>query len=412
MVTPHFEQAQLEYARYAVSPHFLQVIQTLHKTGQLSRTDLANELGYSRALVSGIVKDLLAHNVIREIGDAASTGGRRARLLDFNSAFAYVVGVDIGATSVDIGVANFRGEIVERHHDAIDVFDGPEPILTHVVRLIQQLLAKAKIAPGDVDALGIGVPGPVDFEKGVLIAPPIMPGWENYPIRQFLRKTFPQAAVVVDNDVNVMALGEMRYGSGTAVDNFIFVKVGTGIGAGIVVARTIYRGSDGCAGDIGHIMVMRDGPVCHCGNIGCIEAMASGMAIAQRATEAARNNTSAILASYLTAGSAQITAKEVGLAAQQGDRVALDIIKSSGSLLGDVLAGLVNFFNPRMIIIGGGVSKIGNQYLASIRRAILKRSLSLSTRHLQINYSPIVDEVGLRGALELARDHLFVEVAK
>lgn len=383
------------------------VIEAIRLTGALSRTALARQLGYSRPSISGIVKDLLAQGILVEGKAVASTGGRRATNLNFSRALGYVFGVDLGATSVDIALANFRGELLQRRALALDVRDGPEPVLATIVQLTQAMIEAHDIPPDKVLSVGIGVPGPVDFAKGVLIMPPIMPGWEHYPIRQTIRARFPAATVVVDNDVNTMAIGELRSGAGQGVENFIFVKIGTGIGAGIIARGMIYRGRDGCAGDIGHIQADRNGPVCHCGNTGCLEAMASGSAIARRAMEAAQAGRSPILSAYLQQADT-LTAEYVGMAAQAGDRVAMTIIKESGTLIGSVLASVVNFFNPSLILIGGGVAQIGNQFLANIRRSILSRSLPLATEQLTINYSAMGHDAGITGAIALALEHIFI----
>jgi glucokinase-like ROK family protein len=269
-----------------------------------------------------------------------------------------------------------------------------------------QKLDHLSIAADRVYAFGIGVPGPVEFSTGLLIAPPIMPGWEAYPIRSYLKETFPAAVVIVDNDVNVMALGELREGAGVEEANFIFIKIGTGIGAGIVTGGEIYRGSNGSAGDIGHICADPAGPVCHCGNIGCLEAIAAGPPIAARGMEAARRGESAILSKRLEANGI-LTAQDIGAAAAEGDPAANELIQESGRIIGEVLASLVNFYNPSLILIGGGVSNIGHQFLASIRRGVLHRSLPLSTRHLRIDTSPMGADAGITGAITLALEHVF-----
>jgi predicted NBD/HSP70 family sugar kinase len=212
--------------------------------------------------------------------------------------------------------------------------------------------------------------------------------------------------VVVDNDVNIMALGEQRVGDGTGVDHFIFVKIGTGIGAGIISNGKIHRGSDGSAGDIGHICVDKEGPLCACGNRGCLEAISAGPAIASRALEAARNGSSPLLRlAWETNGG--LRPEDVNVACREGDQAALDIIRESGQMIGDVLASLVNFFNPSHIFIGGGIANFGNHLLVAIRRAVLHRSLPLATTHLSIKFSRVGSNVGVMGAISLALDYLF-----
>jgi glucokinase-like ROK family protein len=385
-----------------------EIAQYIRKYGPLSRNTLASFAGYSRAKVTSLVNTLLESGLLKEVGDGDSHGGRRPRLLNFNDALGYVAGVDIGATSLDIAVADLTGKVISTGSTAADVRHGPEHVLRSVTEGIQAMLAEREIASERLFGIGIGVPGPVEFSSGLLIAPPIMPGWEAFPIRDFMMMDFPNALVIVDNDVNVMALGELRAGAGREVENFLFIKIGTGIGCGIVCQSEIYRGSSGCAGDIGHICVDKQGPICHCGNQGCLEAMAAGPPIAKRAIAAAQNSESATLIRQMDASGGTLTAEDVGIAATHGDRASLEIIQDSGRMIGDVLAGLVNFFNPSLILIGGGVSKIGFQFLTAIRREVLNRSLPLSTQHLEIQYSAMTDVAGTTGAIHLALDHVFV----
>jgi predicted NBD/HSP70 family sugar kinase len=235
-----------------------------------------------------------------------------------------------------------------------------------------------------------------------------MPGWENFPIRDFFKDQFPSAYVVVDNDVNIMALGEQRAGDGVGIDHFIFVKIGTGIGAGIISNGRIHRGSDGCAGDIGHICIDKEGPLCACGNKGCLEAMAAGPSIMARAMEAAQNGSSPSLSQMRASNGGLLRPEDVNVACRQGDQAALDIIRASGRMVGDVLASLVNFFNPSHIFIGGGIANFGNHLLVAIRRAVLHRSLPLATTHLSITFSTMGSDAGITGAIALALDYLFV----
>ena len=265
--------------------------------------------------------------------------------------------------------------------------------------------------PNTLRGIGIGVPGPVDFSNGMVVSPPIMPGWDRYPVIQTVQQWFPSANVVIDNDVNVMALGELNQGAGQGVDNLIFVKIGTGIGAGIISHGKIYRGASGCAGDIGHISISKTGPLCSCGNKGCLEALAGGPAIAERALSAAQAGNSPILLKYYQQNGEKLTAEDVGNAAREGDPLSIEIIRESGQMVGDVLASLVNFYNPDMIVIGGGLSNLGNLLLSSIRQAVLNRSLPLATRNLDIVFSSICEDAGVIGAVNLAMDYIFTVAA-
>ncbi len=391
-----------------ITPQQAQIIAALRQSDSVSRTDISRVTRWSRPKVTAEVGKLIHRGFLMEVGEGDSQGGRRPRLLKFNDQLGYTFGIDIGATSMDLALADLNAQVLARDSGPADVRDEPGVLLAEVKRRMLEMLKRQNLRPDQILGIGVGVPGPVDFAKGVLVAPPLMPAWENFSIRDFFRHAFPCAFVSVDNDVNIMALGELRSGAGLGVDNFIFVKIGTGIGAGIVCNGLVHRGSSGSAGDIGHICADRNGPICRCGNIGCLEMMAAGPAVAQRATEAAHNGSSPILVKKLKANGGTLRSEDVGAAAREGDRSAIEIIQSSGQMIGDVLAGLVNFFNPSLILVGGGVSNIGNQLLASIRQAVLRRSTALATRELVISYSPMGSEAGVTGAIHLALEHLFV----
>ena len=391
-----------------VSAPEAQIIAALRKHDTISRTDIARLTGWSRPKVTAEVGKLAKRGLLIESGEGASQGGRRPRLLRFNHQLGYIVGVDIGATSMDLAVADLNAQVLARDCGPADVRDEPRALLGEVKRRVLALLAKQDIRPERVLGVGVGVPGPVDFLKGILVAPPLMPAWEGFSIRGYFHPIFPSAFISVDNDVNIMALGELKSGAGMGQEDFIFIKIGTGIGAGIVCNSVIHRGHNGSAGDIGHICADHNGPICRCGNVGCLEALAAGPAIADRALAAAQNGSSPILAQKLAANHGVLRAEDVAAAMREGDRASIEIVQRSGQFIGDVLSGLVNFFNPSMILVGGGVANIGNQLLASIRQAVLYRSTALATRELVVSYSPMSSEAGVTGAIHLALEHLFV----
>ena len=385
----------------------VEVMRALRRQGRISRSEISRITGWSKAKASQEIRSLVDKGYLVEVGEGVSQGGRKPRLLRINNQLGYIAGIDIGATSLDIALADVTGLIVQRCSEVTDVKLRPESVFGRCSELLLEILQKQGATPDQVLGIGVGVPGPVDFARGVLVAPPLMPEWENFPIRDFFKKTFLSAFVVVDNDVNIMALGEQRAGDGMSIDHFIFVKIGTGIGAGIISNGKIHRGSDGSAGDIGHICVDKNGPLCACGNKGCLEAMSAGPAIASRAMDAIRNGASPTLRLMRESNGGVIRPEDVNAACREGDQAALDIIRASGQMVGDVLASLVNFFNPSHIFIGGGIANFGNHLLVAIRRAVLHRSLPLATTHLSIKYSSMGSDAGVTGAIALALDYLF-----
>jgi glucokinase-like ROK family protein len=385
----------------------VEIMRALRMQGRISRSEISNITGWSKAKATQEIRNLVNKGYLVEIGEGVSKGGRRPRLLRINNQLGYIAGIDIGATSLDVALADVSGLILQRRSELTDVKLSPESVLGRCINFLLELIQAQRVNPNQILGIGIGVPGPVDFARGVLVAPPLMPEWENFPIRDFFKKTFVSAFVVVDNDVNIMALGEQRAGDGAGIDHFIFIKIGTGIGAGIISNGKIHRGSDGSAGDIGHICVDKNGPLCACGNRGCLEAMAAGPAIASKAMEATRNGSSPTLSQNRESRDGIIRPEDVNAACREGDQAALDIIRDSGQMIGDVLASLVNFFNPSHIFIGGGIANFGNHLLVAIRKAVLHRSLPLATTHLSIKFSRMGSNSGVTGAISMALDYLF-----
>ncbi|MEV0716972.1 ROK family protein, partial [Asanoa sp. NPDC050611] len=367
----------------AVEPLHLRLLRLLRDNGAVSRAELADRLEMPRPRLLAELERLVSLGYVAEAGLAASRGGRRSTLVELSPKLRFAA-VDLGASSIDVEVVNGRLEQVAAYAEPADIRSGPKGILLRV----NELLHKAKVdgAYERLDAVGIGVPGPVSFRDGVPVSPPIMPGWDRFPVRELLTREHGCPAVV-DNDVNIMAIGERHGGVAHSVDDFLFVKIGTGIGCGIYLGGEVYRGTDGCAGDIGHIQVDSHGPMCSCGNVGCLEALFSGAAIAKDATAAARAGGSPALAERLAANGV-VTAVDVAEGAIEGDVVCIRLIRDGGRRVGGVLAGLVSFANPSMIVIGGGLAQLGHILLAEIRSVVYRRSLPL---------------VGIRDTVEQAR---------
>jgi predicted NBD/HSP70 family sugar kinase len=434
---------------------YLRILRLLRDQGPVSRAELGDRLGLTRPRLLAEVDRLAATGLIAEAGMAASRGGRRSTLVELHPELRFAA-VDLGASSIDVEVVNGRLEPLVAYQEPADIRSGPKVILQRV----NELLAKARTEGvyERLDGVGIGVPGPVSFRDGVPVSPPIMPGWDRYPVREVLAREHGCPAVV-DNDVNIMAIGERHGGVAHSVDDFLFVKIGTGIGCGIHLAGSVYRGVDGCAGDIGHIQVDAAGPVCSCGNTGCLEAVFSGSALARDALAAARSGESPALAERLAdrrhgadrqasdrqasdrqaadrqaadrqaadrhqgraagrvagqgdaAGPAGITARDVADGAAEGDVTCIRLIRDGGRRLGGVLATLVSFANPSMIVIGGGLAQLGHVLLAEIRSVVYRRSLPLATGNLPVVLSELGGRAGVTGAAVLASDAAFEQAA-
>jgi glucokinase-like ROK family protein len=371
-----------------------------------SRSELVQRTGLGRAIVAQRVGELMERGLVLEGDIGPSTGGRPPRHLRFRGDAGHVLVADLGATSVGVALTDLGGRILGHYAEPADVAAGPEPVLRRVEELFGELQRTTRSIPGPVWGVGLGVPGPVEFASGRPISPPIMPGWDGYPIRERFAARF-DAPVWVDNDVNVLALGEWRSGIAQGHDNVVVIKIGTGIGAGIISDGRLHRGAQGSAGDVGHIQVVDDAAVvCRCGNIGCLEALAGGAALGRHGEAAALEGRSARLRLALDEHGG-LTAEDVARAAAFGDPVAVDLLQSAGRRVGHMLASVVNFFNPSLIIIGGGVAQSGDQLLASIRETVYRRSLPLATRELLIQRSSLGLLGGVIGTSALVVDQLF-----
>nr|WP_274613915.1 ROK family protein [Streptomonospora nanhaiensis] len=301
-----------------------------------------------------------------------------------------VVGVDLGATHCRVALMDIGGTLLADREDPLRITEGPEAVLRHIDERMHELLAQAGRPLAAVKAIGIGVPGPVEFATGRPVNPPIMPGWHEFPIPDYFTSRY-DLEVLVDNDVNALALGEVRHGS-TAADNLLFVKVGTGIGCGIIAGGRLHRGAQGAAGDIGHIRVPgADTAACRCGNTGCLEAVAGGAALAARLAEA---------------GVPAADGRAVVDLVSSGDPLAVRLVREAGRDIGDVLAGLVNFFNPEAIVVGGVMAAAHEHLLAGVREVIYQRSLPLATHRLTVVPTEAGEAGGALGAGRLAIDHI------
>ena len=383
------------------------VLENIRLGQSRSRAEVVHHTELGRGVVAQRVAELIEFGLVEDTELAESTGGRPARRLLLRGDAGIILVADIGATSVDVALTDLAGRVLASHAEAADVGDGPDVVLGRVEELFERLLEESSgHANGAAWGIGIGVPGPVEFATGRPVSPPIMPGWNGYPVRERFVERYG-VPVWVDNDVNIMALGEWRSGAARYHANIVFVKIGSGIGAGVIADGYLHRGARGSAGDVGHIQSTDDRSViCRCGNVGCLEALAGGHALAREAVAAASDGRSAYLAGVLAANGT-VDAQDVADGATRGDVLCQELLTRSGHLVGAMLAGVVNFFNPSLIVIGGGVANAGDQLLAAVREAVYRRSLPLATRDLLILPSALGALTGSIGAAAMLADELF-----
>ncbi|AMB39319.1 MULTISPECIES: ROK family transcriptional regulator [Paenarthrobacter] len=355
-----------------------------------TRAELALTTGLARSTVASRIDALISSGLVGPAGEASSSGGRPPSRFAFNPAARVVLAVDVGATHVIVAVTDLGGKILAEQRLKQDVSDGPDIVLGRVIAAGKELLAEAGREMGDLAGMGIGLPGPVEHDTGRPVKPPIMPGWDGFDVVPYVQRSLP-VPVLVDNDVNIMALGE-RTAYWPEHENFLFIKVATGIGAGIISSGELQRGANGTAGDLGHVRVPRgDEVLCRCGNYGCLEALASGPAVARQLHELG-----------LDASTGADVLRLVG----EGNLQAIQALRQAGRDVGDVLATVVNLLNPSMIVIGGSVGEAGEHLVAGIREVVYRRSLPLATTHLRIGISMAGDRAAILGASQMVTQYV------
>ena len=382
----------------------LQILELVRSGKALTRPDLARSSSLGRVVVNRRLEQLIDLDLIVEGDVLAVPRGRSPRGLQFNKMHGRVLCADIGASGMFVGLANLAGDILDRIYVAHEVSVGPDKTLEVLSAEFDKLLTACESFEVRTWGIGVGIPGPVEFSSGRAVSPPIMPGWNEYDIRKFLQARYG-VPVWIDNDVNVMALGELRAGAAAGYDDVVVVKISTGIGAGLISNGAIHRGAQGSAGDIGHVKVSDDPSIiCRCGNAGCLESLASGWALARRGHDLAASGESPYLAGR--EAMRPIAPADVVAGAVSGDRSCVTLMTDSARLVGDMLARVVNFYNPGLILLGGQLP-LGDAYLATVRNIVYSRSLPLATRELVIAKVALGEGAALRGAASLALDEIF-----
>jgi len=355
-----------------------------------TRAELAAITGLARSTIATRIEILMQLGLVAPFGDAISTGGRPPSQFALNAAGRIVIAADLGASHSTVALSDLNGSLIAEHREALDIASGPVPVLTRMVETANRLLDESGRSLADVISVGIGLPGPVEFSTGRPSNPPIMPGWDAFDVPAWVHEHFA-VPVLVDNDVNIMALGEQALFF-PEVEHIVFIKVATGIGAGVISGGQLQRGARGIAGDIGHVRVERGaGIACPCGNMGCLEAIAAGPAIAT----ALRSRNLEVR-----------TSKEVLELVKQGNTEAIQAVRQAGRDIGEVLTACISLINPAVVVIGGSVAQAGEHLLAGVREVVYTRSTPLATQNLSIVQSRAGENAAIIGAATLSIQHV------
>ena len=380
-----------EAQKFAPKPNGAGEMFQLFRDGEThTRAELTALTGQSRSTIAARLEMLTTLGLIGPAGEANSTGGRPPAVFAFTPAVKLVLAIDQGVTHMGVAVTDLAANVLAEHYEPSDIAAGPDRVLPRIVEVGKKLIAESGRPLTDLAAVGIGLPGPVDHSTGRPINPPIMPGWDDIDVPGILGDKL-NAPVLVDNDVNIMALGEHAKAY-PDVDHLLFIKLATGIGAGVIMDGELRRGARGAAGDLGHVAVIGgEERLCRCGNYGCLEALASGMALVDDLGKT---------------DLAVTDLRDVVEAVRRGDLTASGAVRDAGRQIGEVLATCVSLFNPTLIVIGGIMSEAGNHLLAGIREVVYRRSLPLATQQLRIATTEMGSRAGIYGASVMAAEQV------
>ena len=312
----------------------------------------------------------------------------------------YVIGVDLGGTKILTAVADLEGNILAKSRLETKAEEGQQAVIARIIKSIEDVLAQLELNKKAIAGVGVGCPGPLNAEEGVIYHAPNL-DWKQVRIKDILEDELG-LPVWIENDANAAALGEKWFGAGQGVDNLIYITISTGIGGGIIINRQLYRGANCSAGEIGHLTINPQAAIqCNCGNLGCWESLASGTALARLAKEAVRAGRDTLIAQS-TAEIEDIDGQVVTEAAAAGDQVAQELVKEVTNYLGIGIANLINLFNPELIVLGGGVIEAGEIIVGPIKETVTWRALESSTAAVEILVSELKEEVGVVGAVAKA----------
>jgi len=312
-----------------------------------------------------------------------------------------VLAIDLGGTKIITALISNKGQVMAREYHLTLADEGPQSVIKRILFAINHLLGLSNIDSSQLDSISIAAAGAIDFDKGLITSSPNLPGWNDIPLRDTVRRKYKVNTLLI-NDANAAALGEHHFGAGKGVNNLILLTLGTGIGGGIIINGRLYSGSCGSAGEIGHTTIDVNGPRCSCGNIGCLEMLASGRAVAKEALRRIRQGERSSLTEIVEGNIENITAEKVSIAAQGGDSLAVEVVLRAATYLGVGMVNLVNIFNPEMIIVGGGMAKMGDLLLNPARQVVRERAFQLSAGAVRIVPAQLGDNAGVLGAAVFA----------
>lgn len=382
----------------------VEILRLARLHGSISRSQIAETSGASPFLVAKLCDRLLDAGFITEAGQGDSTGGRRPTLLTLKPGLGRLIGVHLGTVNARIAMTDFQGNLIDYVKERSRAGEGPKVALDALLDMMERMMQKAGLGYADIDGLGLGISGVLDRSTGVTLFWPKLPSWINVPVKKILEERY-SGVVGLEDTSRTQSLAEHRLGGASSAKHFIYIAVGVGIGASLFLNGQIYSGSEGFAGEFGHITVSETGPVCSCGNRGCLETMVSASALIRRARHGLASGLSNTLAQLVDGDARNISVEMLGQAAREGDRFSQRLLSEAGTYLGRGIIGLINLLNPELIVIGGGVATaVGDLILPEIERVVRDRAMVQGARHVQIRISTLGEKDWAIGSTLLVAD--------
>jgi len=388
----------------SVQTHLLRVLSLIYRHERISRTKLAANTGYSSFLISKLTERLLKDDFIHEMGAGESSGGRPPTLLSINPGIGHLVGVHMGTINLRLAVTDMCGRVLAYKIEKSLVDKGPDDALNHLLEAIFDLLKEAKISRHKLSGVGMGISGLLDRARGITLSWPKVSSWANVPVRSFLEDNLG-TFVEVDDTPRTMALAEKRYGTARNSEEFVYLTFGAGIGAALFLHGKLYAGQGGFAGEFGHTTIDEHGPLCSCGNRGCVEALVSASIIIRQAEEGLAMDLSPQLRLITQQNGGRVTLEGIARAAEANDRFCLGLLLETGVRVGIGIVSLVNLLNPELIVLGGGLPKAAGKWLLpSINRVVQERAMQGPASQVSIVLSDLTEVDWARGAALLASE--------
>jgi predicted NBD/HSP70 family sugar kinase len=365
------------------------VMEFILRGAPLSRAQISERSGLNKATVSSLVQDLINGSLVREIGRGISSGGRKPVMLEFVATSGYAIGIDLGVNYIRGVLTDLQGGVVAERTSSIRRTE-PNAVVQQLCGCIEDLIQEAPASPYGIVGIGVGVPGLVDENGSILFAPNLK--WRDIPLQRQLAEKF-ELPITIDNEANMGAIGEQKYGAGRNINNLIYVSIGIGIGTGLILQKTLYKGASGFSGEMGHLSIEAHGKSCSCGNRGCWEMYASEQSLLEQAAAYGYSDLESLL-----------------LAATEGHEQVLELFSNIGEYIGIGIANIVNVFNPDAVIIGNRISQARTWMEDKIHQTVVQRALRFHLPRVQILFSELGERSAMLGAAEIAIAGFFTRV--